>query len=69
MKSPQSSAAELFSVWVTFDPRVEYAVRVSVAVKKSGVGQHDFHSVGSEAVNAVGECDVYILCATLLPFV
>lgn len=60
MKSPPSSAVELFAVWVTFDPRVEYAVRVSVAIKKSGVRQQGFHSVGSEAANAVGECGMYI---------
>lgn len=47
MKSPQSSAAELFSVWVTFDPRVEYAVRVSVAVKKVESGSTIF--IQSEA--------------------
>lgn len=47
MKSPPSSAVELFAVWVTFNPRVEYAVRVSVAIKKVESGNTVF--IQSEA--------------------
>lgn len=60
MKSPPSSAVELFAVWVTFNPRVEYAVRVSVAIKKVESGNTVFIQSGSEAANAVGECGMYI---------